>query len=234
MIKIVRETEAGKGGFFSKLLNGLLEASRFRLPRERIIRPSGVTECMRYIVADILNMPMDESIDGRVQRIFDNGSYVHKRYLKGYLPKLGIVAKVFDLKTGKKKDFIEISVSNADYWLKGSPDAVIINFDEGLPYVFELKSIKAENFYGLTEPDWPYLAQIHLYMFLTGIPRALMVYESKNTQEIKEFVIKEDPSVTKRLLERIRQIQAHVEANVLPQCENKLGRYKCKCTAIKE
>jgi hypothetical protein len=159
---------------------------------------------------------------------------VHKRYLKSYLPKLGIVSKIYDAKTRKKKDFIEISVTNAEYWLKGSPDAVIINFDEGLPYVFELKSIKAENFYGLTEPEWTYLAQVHLYMFLTGIPRALIVYESKNTQEIKEFVIKQDDAVLKSLLERIKKIQGHVESNTLPSCENTLGRYKCKCTAIKE
>lgn len=189
MIRIVKETEAGTGGFFSTLLNKFLEASRFKVQRDRIIRPSQVTECMRYQVAEILNLPMEDNLNGRIQRIFDNGSYVHKRYLRGYLPKLGIVAKVFDSKSQKYKDFIEVSLYNEEYWVKGSPDAVIINFDEGLPYVFELKSMKAENFYGLTEPDWTYLAQVHLYMMLTNIPRALIVYENKNNQEIKEFVI---------------------------------------------
>jgi hypothetical protein len=231
----MKDIRQGEEGFFTKELNQYLyRKSMASWPQDRIIRPSQITECVRKLCCILLQMGVEEeSITPRIQRIFDNGNSVHKRYLTSYLPKLGVVAQLYyELKNGKlvAKDFIEQTIENKDYWLRGSPDAVIFNPKDGLNYVFELKSMNERGFLPLTQPSWEYTAQVHLYMFLTDTPRALLFYENKNDQDVKEFAIMQDPAIMNRLLTKIRTIQKYVmeyeETKQLPECE--FGKSVCK------
>lgn len=226
MIKITKESNIGKDGFFIRSTNDyLFKRASFQFPPDRIIRPSSIGNCTRKIVYEMLGLPTIQTITPRIQRIFDNGTYVHKRYLKSYLPRMEQVSHFYYFKDGKlkKKDFIECSVENKEYWLRGTPDAVIFNKEDGLLYVLELKSMRQESFLSLTYPDWLYVAQVHMYMFLTGIPRSIVVYENKNDQDIKEFLVLQDQSILNKLLEKIRVIQKYVleypTKQILPRCE---------------
>jgi len=223
VVRIIRDNKIGRDGFFTRQINTYLQTkSNFDYPRDRIIRPSEITECTRAIVCKLLGFSVREVITPRQQRIFDNGNYVHKRYLKSYIPHMGWAAKVEVDDNGKTKikDFIEVTAYNEELWLKGTPDAVIINKEDGLPYIFELKSIKQELFFALEQPDWGYMAQVHLYMLLTGIPRAIVFYENKNDQDIKEFLVLQDPHIMELLLNKIKEIQTYVlnyeETKLLP------------------
>jgi len=214
LIRITRDSMAGKDGFFTRHLNEyLLQKSGFEMPRDRIIRPSEITECTRSIVLKLLGYGTPETITPRQQRIFDMGNYVHKRYLTSYIPHMGCAARVcITLPSGKVKtqDFIETTLQNKELWLKGTPDAVVISREDGLPYIFELKSIKQELFLKLEQPDWSYTAQVHCYMMLTGIPRSIVYYENKNDEDTKEFVILEDKYIHDTLITKIKEIQNYV------------------------
>jgi len=232
-IRLIKKSNSIKTGWFGEQLDEFLTTTRFQYPRDRIIRPSEITDCIRKQVMSILQFPCEDYITAKQQRIFDMGNFVHKRYLRYYIPRLGCALKIDIFQRGKwsTKDFIEISIRSPEYWLKGSPDAVIINRKDGLPYIFELKSIKQELFNTLIEPDENYKAQVHMYMFMTKIHRAIVYYENKNNQERKEFEITFDQELIDQLLQKIRSIQKYVlEFNVtkqLPKCE--CGRYNdCK------
>jgi len=224
-IKYIKDVTV-KRGFFSKELDDyLLKKSSFMYLRNRVIRPSEIGDCPRKIVCSILRFPFEKIITPRQQRIFDMGDFVHKRYLRYYIPRIGCAAKIEIVKKGKVKleDFIEITLRNPEHWLKGKPDAVIINKKNGLQYIFELKSIKQEAFAVLAKPDWNYIAQVHIYMFMTGIPRAVVFYENKNDQDTKDFIIKQDDRIIKKLLNKIKTIQTYVEeydtTKQVPECE---------------
>ena len=97
---------------------------------------------------------------------------------------------------------------------------------QGLLHIFELKSIKQELFYELTEPSEEYLDQVHVYMYMTSIPRAIVFYENKNNQEIKEFAIELDQKRLDEVLTKIITIQAFVteydKSGLLPpKCKQK-------------
>ncbi len=215
MTKISISKTRQKGGYLTGLLeNYLIRKSGHSYPRSRVIRPSSIRDCPRKIVCDILGFLPPEEITPRKQRIFDNGDSVHTRYLKYYLPRLGIAAKI--LATDRKgkpkvKDFIEISLKDDDYWIKCRPDAVIINRnDDNKYYVLEIKSIRSDLFDAMEYPSEAYLQQIHLYMHVTKVPRAIVFYENKDNQDTKEFVIHQDDKLLEQLLAKIRQIQKYV------------------------
>jgi hypothetical protein len=214
MTKIKIAHEIVENGYFTRQVNEYLKKkSSFVYPRSRVIRPSSIAECTRKIVCDILGLLPLEEITPKKQRIFDNGDAVHERYLKKYLPAIGCAARIVttDKKGNTKlKDFIEVSLRDEDYWIKCRPDAVIINYEDGLPYILEIKSIKQESFDALQQPDEAYMQQVHLYMHVTKIPRAIVYYENKNTQEPKEFLIYQDNKLMEQLLQKIRTIQTYV------------------------
>jgi len=199
-------------GFFTRKLNQQLSVPRPVYKRKHKIRPSEITDCTRKIVYDILNFPSKDLITPKQRRIFDNGNYVHSRYLEHYIKKLGCAAHVYEKNHSilRKRDFVEISVSKPEYWLHARPDAVIVNEEDGLPYIFELKSIKQEMFNRLSSPLFNCVAQVQLYMFMLNIPRAIVFYENKNNQETKEFVLYNDQELLNKLINKIRKIQAYV------------------------
>ncbi len=228
---IIRRPAKPVRGWFSQELDKYLEgksASMANYKRKRTIRPSSISDCARKIVKLLLNQIQEEPVKAKQQRIFDNGNWVHKRYLKTYVPAIGNAAVIEVEENGQKiqKPFIEVSIEDKDLWIKGSPDAVVINRNDHLPYIFELKSIKQELFETLDAPSEEYLDQVHLYMYLTKIPRAIVFYENKNNQEILEFQIELDQKRLDSLIAKIRMIQDYVlkyevEAKLPPKCRSK-------------
>jgi hypothetical protein len=217
-------------GWFSHELDTYLESkssANSNYERKRTIRPSEIGQCTRKIVRLILNQVKDSPAEPKQQRTFDMGNSVHKRYLKTYIPAMGC-AVVID-----HEPFIERTIENKELWLRGAPDAVILNRQDGLLYIFELKSIKQELFQELSTPSEDYLDQVHLYMFMTDIPRAIVFYENKNNQDIMEFHIPIDKVRLNNVLNKVKEIKEYVlnyeTTKRLPQ--------KCKskyCAGCKE
>jgi len=189
---------------------------------QRIIRPSGIAGCARAIVYDILGIPAKERNTPQTQRIFDNGHGVHHR-IENYLEKM----KLFDvLSDGKPAR--EVALSNDEYWIKGTCDG-ILNI-EGMKFILEIKSINTWKYSTLEQPEWYYLDQIHLYFYCSGIPQGIFLYENKDTQVLREFIIEQDDERLNKLLDKIRFIQDCVKKGVLPamDCQDKSKAKYCK------
>ena len=162
---------------------------------------------------DILNILPQEVVEPRIQRIFDNGNSVHTRYLNGYLKFLDCRPLEVEIEKNGKTEWVECvekRFEDPELWLKGSPDALINNSEDGLDYVFELKSIKQEQFNKLARPMLEHIYQAYVYMYMTGIPRAVILYENKNNQDLKEFVIERDEKIMNKVLTKIKSIIKYV------------------------
>jgi hypothetical protein len=212
---IVKRPGRLKKGWFAQDLDAYLKTKSSAVSnykRKHTIRPSEISGCTRKIVRMLLNQIQQKPVEPKQQRIFDNGNSVHRRYLKSYLPAIGNVAIVEIEENGAlvQKPFIEVSIEDPELWLKGAPDAVVINKRDDLPYIFELKSIKQESFEILEAPSEEYLDQVHLYMYMTKIPRAIVFYENKNNQDIIDFYIELDQARLDGLLEKAKSIKEYV------------------------
>lgn len=231
IIKIIKRAPKTDKGWFSQALDSYLDSrseASANYERKRTIRPSEIGQCTRKIVRLILNQVKEEPADPKQQRTFDMGNAVHKRYLKTYIPAIGcaVTKDVVENGVSVKKPFIELTIEDKELWLRGAPDAVIQNRKDGKLYIFELKSIKQELFEELTTPSEEYLDQVHLYMYMTGIPRAIVFYENKNNQDIMEFYLDLDKTRLNNVLAKIRTIQEYVTnfattGKLPPKCKSK-------------
>jgi hypothetical protein len=223
IIKIIKRPPKIDKGWFSEELDSYLyskSAASANYPRKRTIRPSEIGQCTRKIVLIILNKVKYEPVEPKQQRTFDMGNAVHKRYLTSYIPAIGCAVMI------DGKPFIEHMIEDKTLWLRGAPDAVIINKQDGLMYIFELKSIKQELFNELMTPSEEYLDQIHLYMHMTKISRAIVFYENKNNQDTLEFHINLDVKRLENVLNKVRTIQDYVinfatTGKLPPKCKSK-------------
>lgn len=233
MIKIKKTKNVGTDGFFIRSVNRYLDKKSNGTPRykrKRTIRPSEIGGCLRKIVMDILNIVSYDPIEPRIQRIFDNGNSVHSRYMQKYLKCMDcrplLVEETSADGTSEWKECIEYRLTKPELWLKGSPDALIHNVEDGLEYVFELKSIKQEQFNKLTKPMEEHVTQAYVYMLMTDLSRAIILYENKNTQELKEFVLVKEENVMNVVIKKIESVIKYVteyeEKKLLPtKCKNK-------------
>jgi hypothetical protein len=219
-------------GFFTETLDGYLQSIQAPYPNTKVIRPSQIHECSRWIVGDILGLIPFEPKSAVQQRVLDNGQYVHKRILQKYLPRMGIVSHILDIKKGEVKPFIEISLRDDALWMKGSPDAIILNPNDGLPYVFELKSMRDGEFKGLEEAKAEHVLQLHCYFYLTNIGQGILFYENKDNQQTKEFVVKKDDGLMNSILNKISLIQKAVaEKNLNISCDFP-DKKACHCSVL--
>lgn len=141
-------------------------------------------------------------------------------------------------------DDIEVSASDPTKWLTGTIDGVGTISPElaqvhGLTgandqlFGWELKGCGSRQFrFVLDEgPRYEHLLQVHAYFLLRPDIRLWsLVYEDKDSQEWKEFVVTRNASLLDEVSREIRQLRAYVEQEVLPpvldECAKKQGRYK--------
>jgi hypothetical protein len=99
--------------------------------------------------------------------------------------------------------------SDAQYNFEGHCDAVVdvrahpsaSGNDDLDIFVVDFKSMKKEYFDPLKEPKPEHVIQVHIYMWVLNLKAAVIVYENKNDQAVKEmFVPRSD-----ELIEDIKQ-----------------------------
>jgi hypothetical protein len=86
---------------------------------------------------------------------------------------------------------------------------------DGLKGILEIKSMNSNQFYSCFDPKPEHLIQINVYMFCTGIPRGVLLYECKDDQELREFYVKQDHSILSPILEKILYVFAKDEREML-------------------
>ena len=135
--------------------------------------------CLRYLYFSYFGKKQE--FTPKTLRIFDNGHGVHER-LENYLMKAGVLVEK------------ERSVSLTQYHIRGRCDGIVqLNGKRG---VLEIKSINAKGFArevryrhtGRGElPKKEHVVQTMMYIHLLGLHGGVILYECKDTQELKEF-----------------------------------------------
>lgn len=165
--------------------------------------------------------------DEKSMNIFANGDYVHLRHqvaglIGGYI-------------TGA-----EVSVRNEEYNLTGTMDGLLDN-GHGL----EVKSINDRGF-GLVNTHGPkhdHDFQMHSYMLAADLEAFHIVYENKNDQRIKEYLVHRNEATIKKVIEELQKLQEAQDARallpMLPGCVTQTGseyswcQYRKTCPTAK-
>lgn len=96
--------------------------------------------------------------------------------------------------------------------------------------IVELKSISDSGFKWISKrgPKENHKKQLQLYMYLTGIKEGMLLYENKNTQELKEFFISYDEKLVKEVVNQIVYVNEHVNKKTLPPKEYEENSFECR------
>jgi hypothetical protein len=157
--------------------------------------PSSLHRGEDYLLNHYLHGDVIKAIEPRVLRIFDNGHGVHRR-LQRYLKDIGILLQD------------EVRVENKEYEIIGHTDGILkINGHKG---ILEIKSMNVSGFYSLFEPKPEHLVQMNVYMYCSGIDRAVLLVECKDGQQLKEFYIQKEPEILNSVLAKIKRVQARI------------------------
>jgi hypothetical protein len=195
------------------------EIGKKQRDRSAAFSASGATTCPRRRLLSFLGLPEDTKFNSRTISIFHNGTYMHLRWQMAGIS-AGWLAQP------------EVFATQPTYRIKGSLDG-ILDTGEGL----ELKSINSNGFnwiMGAEKPKAAHLGQVGSYfVMLPDIEAFSVIYENKDTQDYKEFLIRRSPEVVKPALEELTRLNEHVENQTFPEvkdlCWAKQGSEYLQC-----
>jgi len=156
--------------------------------------------CPRMIFFRFKRAPGKE-VEAERLRIFEYGDSLHKLILSPLLS-LGLVRAT------------EVEIPSKEI-VFGRADA-IISID-GQPYVLDIKSISGRmNLTKMQEPKPEDFCQIQLYLHFFKIPKGILLYVNKDTQELKEFIFDYKNDVAEKILKNFEILKSKIEANTVP------------------
>jgi hypothetical protein len=155
------------------------------------------------------------------------------------------------------KKYREVPLDNEDLMITGHADGWLVGFGE--PLLLEVKSIgigsmryyspglvKADSDFAnawknITTPFESHISQVQLYLKLLELSdhentpqEAVIIYESKVNQEVKEFVVRKDSWGINHLIDAAKMIVEAVKTKTTPDCNNG-GRLLCQgCKGYKD
>lgn len=177
-------------------------------------------KCPRAIYFSMKGYPRKEK-EARVLRIFDRGDIIHQRLMSALfgVPEIKVISSEIDI---PPKELI-----------RGRADA-ILSISNKL-YVIELKSSSDFKFQKLEEPEQTHYQQIQLYMHYFKIPQGIILYENKNTQALKEFEVKYDPSLCEKIISDFENLkQQYIDQDIIPPIPLELKKVREEAGGIEE
>lgn len=187
-----------------KMLKELID--KFYLERERAKNKeqtrfyiSDAGRCSRMVFFKIKKAPRRE-LEAQVLRTFDHGDYIH-RLILNTLFSLGLVRAS------------EINIPPQEI-IAGRADA-IISLNNSL-YVLDIKSISGRT-KKLEKPKEEDSAQLQLYLHFFKIPKGILLYVNKDTQELNEFLVNYNPNLARNLLDELSKLKVKVDSNIIPE-----------------
>jgi len=183
--------------------------------REGVFYPSSLgNPCDRFLYLSYHGMLPGQEIAAVLQRIFDCGDSLGLRFEK-YFANMGLLLAT------------ESPVKCESPSISGRIDFIIKHKD--FPQaVIELKSINTRGFKALLDRPKPeHVVQIQIYLNLANIEHGILLYEDKNDQQLKAFVVKRDEKVWTKLQERCFNVINMVEVPL--RCT---GLKYCPCKGV--
>ena len=245
-IEIVNNIDKGRGREMNELIN-IIHENMLKLNEEESKKhsggkfyPSSVGMCSRKVVYQMSGYPRPP-MDGRVLLILENGTTFHER-MENVMEKAGIlIAPELSIKSqelnisGRSdaiiKNHLPHEVSDEIVKLADPEGKVVYEGPESEILIVELKSINKRGFDWLTkknEHKEEHELQLQLYMYLTGIKQGILLYECKDNQSLAEFYIKYDQQKVDYIVNKIKNINKHVEEGTLPQREYVKTDFQCR------
>jgi len=179
---------------------------------------SDAGKCLRQIFFKFKKAPRAE-MDPRLLRIFDHGDLIHRELVR-ILESLGIV------------ESIEIPIPPRED-ISGRADA-IVNID-GERYLVDFKSINSTILRGMEKPKKEHVFQIQLYLHFFNIKKGILLYEGKDTLELKEFFIEYDKELVQKILQEFQELKTNLEKNLIPdRLPDYPENWQCKYCQFRE
>jgi hypothetical protein len=169
--------------------------------KRNCFHPSSLHKSENDLYHHYLKGDGNQEFNSKTLRIFDNGHGVHER-IQFYLEDAGILIQA------------EAPVVHSKYEICGSADGILELNNE--KYVLEIKSINLWGFERLYNPKPEHILQANIYMFCLKIYKAILLYECKNNQELREFPIEIDTNVLHPVLRKIKTVQEYLIKGIEP------------------
>lgn len=131
---------------------------------------------------------------------------------------------------------IEKAVRSDDPRIFGFADAIIVN--DGITYVGEIKTTKHSNFEyrrNTNKIAEYHLVQVLLYMYILGINNGIVIYESKDTNELHAITITmtdEYKALVESVLDWCRKVWGLYEQGVVPARSFRKNSKVCKSCPV--
>lgn len=195
------------------------EIGKKQRDRSAAFSASGAMTCHRRRLFSFLGVPEQTRLDGRTVSIFHNGTFTHLRW------------QLAGISAGWLATPEHFAI-HKDLRVKGSLDG-ILDTGEGL----EIKSINSNGFnwvMGAEAPKLQHQGQVGTYfVMMPEIDAFSVIYENKDTQDYKEFVIKRDKGPVTAARIELEVLNEHVENRTLPEmkdgCWAKQGSEYLQC-----
>ena len=191
--------------------------SENRPPRAGVFHPSQVGQrCDRLLYLGYNGLLEPYKIVPKLARIFGCGGALEDRVAK-YFTDMGILLDR------------EMPVTcDSPVPFSGRIDFIIQHESHG-PIPVELKSINNTGFNKLIDSPKPeHLIQLQLYLALWSVEYGTVLYENKDNQDLKAFLVKNDKQKIDAVFNRCKEIMA------METCPPKCGGERwCACKSIK-
>ena len=177
-------------------------------------------KCGRAIFFKFKNVPRKE-MEAKILRMFDHGDSIHQLIMKPLLSirEIHVVAS-------------EMNIPPQEL-VSGRADAIISDGKD--MYVLDIKSMNSMIFKNLEEAKEENINQIQLYLHFFKIPKGILLYVNKDTQELKEFLINYNKNIANCLLEELSGFKKQIDANVVPpRFSGYPDNWQCKYCQFRE
>lgn len=191
-----------------------------RTPRDRSgsFSASGMGRCLREQVFSYLGVEERKRVETDKVMIFHDGHFRHLKW-QALLRQAGLLVEA------------EIPIWLPKWRMKGTLDGIGEQENWGT-YGIELKGANDRSYKYVLEngPKMEHLLQIHAYMIGHELDLFSLIYENKNTQEWKEFVVRWDDELGDEVTTQAQYLNSRVDEGVLPpvldKCLDKKGKYR--------
>lgn len=206
------------------MTRGLESSERVGLHASAII--VGETKfCYRQQVLSLFyKMKQGEQVPIGLKKIFEEGDSIHQKWQRLFIR--GGYANPEDCDRTQFADIYDLSFT-PDIIATLPIDWVESGKYEPTEVVVEIKSVNTMQFRKMSQhPSGR--KQLQLYMYLTGIHKGFVLCEDKNTQEIKVFPYKYNPSEIQEVITRLENIQQYKakvieKGKMVKRCDNCTG-----------
>ena len=159
-------------------------------------------KCSRAIFFKFKKVPK-EDMEARILRLFEHGDHIHQLIMKPLLSlrKIHVVAS-------------EVNIPPKEL-IAGRADAIISDGKD--LYIVDIKSMNSMIFKNLKEAKKENVDQLQLYLHFFKVPKGILLYVNKDTQELKEFLFSYDKTRANKLFKILTNLKRKIDSNVIPK-----------------